>query len=73
MQNLTIEFSALGDLKLAEKPTPHTIGPHGFHSIKVNFKVCLIRLYPPNFQILPTVCLIGVVYRKRNHFWQLGL
>ncbi|KAJ3303386.1 coatomer subunit beta [Kappamyces sp. JEL0829] len=39
LQNLTIEFSALGDLKLVEKPTPHTIGPHGFHSVKVNFKV----------------------------------
>ncbi|KAJ3254283.1 coatomer subunit beta [Boothiomyces macroporosus] len=39
LQNLTIEFSALGDLKLVEKPTPQTIGPHGFHSIKANFKV----------------------------------
>jgi coatomer subunit beta len=39
LQNLTIEFSALGDLKLVEKPVPYTIGPHGFHSFKVNFKV----------------------------------
>ena len=45
MQNLTIEFAALGDLKLAEKPTPRTIGPHGFHSIKVNFKVFKITTY----------------------------
>jgi coatomer subunit beta len=39
LQNLTVEFSTLGDLKLVEKPVPHTIGPHGFHSIKINFKV----------------------------------
>lgn len=45
MQNVTIEFSTLGDLKLAEKPVPYTIGPHGFHSIKVNFKVLLLHGY----------------------------
>jgi coatomer subunit beta len=39
LQNLTVEFSTLGDLKLVEKPAPHTIGPHGFHSVKINFKV----------------------------------
>ena len=36
---MTIEFSALGDLKLVEKPAPYTIGPHGYHSVKVNYKV----------------------------------
>ncbi|KAJ3382672.1 coatomer subunit beta [Lobulomyces angularis] len=39
MQNLTLEFSTLGDLKLVERPTPYTLAPHGFHSIKANIKV----------------------------------
>ncbi len=39
LQNLSLEFSTLGDLKLVEKPTPYTIGPHGFHSFQTNFKV----------------------------------
>lgn len=39
LQNLTIEFTTLGDLKLAEKPGLQTLGPRGYHSIKSNFKV----------------------------------
>ncbi|KAJ3092871.1 coatomer subunit beta [Quaeritorhiza haematococci] len=39
LQNLTLEFSTLGDLKLVERPSPHTLGPRGFHSIKANIKV----------------------------------
>jgi coatomer subunit beta len=39
LQNLTIEFATLGDLKLVERPAPHTLGPHGFHSIKATIKV----------------------------------
>ncbi|KAJ3061373.1 coatomer subunit beta [Podochytrium sp. JEL0797] len=39
LQNLTIEFNTMGDLKLVERPTAQTIGPHGFHSIKANIKV----------------------------------
>ncbi|KAJ3331044.1 coatomer subunit beta [Blyttiomyces sp. JEL0837] len=39
LQNLTVEFSTMGDLKLVERPSPQTIGPHGFHSIKANIKV----------------------------------
>ncbi|KAI9208285.1 adaptin N terminal region-domain-containing protein [Polychytrium aggregatum] len=39
LQNLTLEFSTLGDLKLVERPSPQTIPPHGFHSIKANIKV----------------------------------
>lgn len=39
LQNLTIDFSTLGDLKLVERPAPHTIGPHGFHSLKCTVKV----------------------------------
>lgn len=39
LQNLTIEFATLGDLKLVERPAPHTLGPHGFHNIKATTKV----------------------------------
>ena len=39
LQNLCVEFSTQGDLKLVEKPVPSTVGPHGFHSFKTNFKV----------------------------------
>ncbi|TXT13330.1 hypothetical protein VHUM_00697 [Vanrija humicola] len=39
LQNLTIEFATLGDLKLVERPAPHTLGPHGFHNIKATIKV----------------------------------
>ncbi|ORX92698.1 Coatomer, beta subunit [Basidiobolus meristosporus CBS 931.73] len=39
LQNLTIEFSTLGDLRLVEKPGQYTVGPHSFHSIKANIKV----------------------------------
>lgn len=39
LQNLTLDFATLGDLKLVEKPAPHTIAPHGYHSIKSVVKV----------------------------------
>lgn len=39
LQNLTLEFSTLGDLKLVERPAPYTVPPRGFHSIKANIKV----------------------------------
>ncbi|KAJ3395260.1 coatomer subunit beta [Entophlyctis sp. JEL0112] len=39
LQNLTVEFNTMGDLKLVERPSPQTIGPHGFHSLKANIKV----------------------------------
>ena len=29
----------LGDLKLVERPTVHTLGPHGFLSVKATIKV----------------------------------
>jgi coatomer subunit beta len=38
MQNVNVEFTTLGDVKLVEKPAAHTIGPNGFHSVKLNFK-----------------------------------
>lgn len=39
LQNMTLEFSTLGDLKLVERPTPITLGPRGFHSVKTHIKV----------------------------------
>ncbi|KAL7425059.1 coatomer subunit beta [Cryptotrichosporon argae] len=39
LQNLTIEFATLGDLKLVERPPAHTLAPHGFHNIKATIKV----------------------------------
>lgn len=39
LQSLTIEFATLGDLKLVERPTTHTMAPHSFQSIKANIKV----------------------------------
>ncbi|KAJ9095248.1 hypothetical protein QFC21_005614 [Naganishia friedmannii] len=39
LQDLTIEFATLGDLKLVERPAPHTLGPHAFHNIKATIKV----------------------------------
>lgn len=39
LQNLTLELATLGDLKLTEKPTSHSLGPHDFVNIKANVKV----------------------------------
>lgn len=39
LQNLTLELATLGDLKLTEKTSSHTIGAHDFVNIKANVKV----------------------------------
>jgi coatomer subunit beta len=39
LQNLTLELSTLGDLKLCEKPTSVTLGPHAFNSLRATIKV----------------------------------
>ncbi|KAJ7221746.1 coatomer protein [Mycena pura] len=39
MQNLCLDFATLGDLKIVERPSVYTIGPHGFQSIKATIKV----------------------------------
>ncbi|KAH9265935.1 coatomer subunit beta [Batrachochytrium salamandrivorans] len=39
LQNLTVEFSTLGDLKLVERSHNPNYRPRGFHSIKANIKV----------------------------------
>ncbi|KAL5533600.1 hypothetical protein ACEPAG_60 [Sanghuangporus baumii] len=39
LQNLVLDFATLGDLKLVERPTVHTLAPHSFLSIKATIKV----------------------------------
>ncbi|WVQ77730.1 hypothetical protein IAR50_007420 [Cryptococcus sp. DSM 104548] len=39
LQNLTVDFATLGDLKLVERPAAVTLGPHGFHSLSATVKV----------------------------------
>ena len=39
LQNLTVEFATLGDLKISDRPVSHTLGPHSFQSIKTTIKV----------------------------------
>ncbi|KAK1923557.1 ER to Golgi transport-related protein [Papiliotrema laurentii] len=39
LQNLTVDIACLGDLKLVERPAPHTLGPHGFHNVTATIKV----------------------------------
>uniref|UniRef100_A0A0N4ZJY2 Coatomer subunit beta n=1 Tax=Parastrongyloides trichosuri TaxID=131310 RepID=A0A0N4ZJY2_PARTI len=39
LQNLTLELSTVGDLKLVDKPTPLNLGPHDFTNIKATVKV----------------------------------
>lgn len=41
LQNLCVDFATLGDLKLVERPTTYTIGPHNFQSVKATIKVRL--------------------------------
>jgi coatomer subunit beta len=78
LRDLTIDFATLGDLKLVERPVPHTLAPHGFHTIKATIKVG----YPPSksrrlsvtdiwvaFQVSSTetgVIFGNVVYEKQG-------
>ncbi|KAJ1505671.1 Coatomer subunit beta, partial [Coelomomyces lativittatus] len=39
LQNVTLEFATLGDLKLVERPLPFTLAPKSFHTLKANIKV----------------------------------
>ena len=39
LQNLALELATLGDLKLVERPSSHTLGPRDFLNIKANLKV----------------------------------
>lgn len=39
LQNLSVEFATLGDLKVVERPTTQNLGPHGFQSVQSTVKV----------------------------------
>uniref|UniRef100_A0A915LS07 Coatomer subunit beta n=1 Tax=Meloidogyne javanica TaxID=6303 RepID=A0A915LS07_MELJA len=39
LQNLSLELSTVGDLKLVDKPSPVTLAPHDFTNIKATLKV----------------------------------
>jgi coatomer subunit beta len=39
LQNLSVEFATLGDLKVVERPTTHNLGPHDFLNVQSTIKV----------------------------------
>lgn len=39
LQNLSVEFATLGDLKVVERPTTQNLGPHSFQSVQATIKV----------------------------------
>lgn len=39
LRNLSVEFAALGDLKVIDKPSSSNIAPHGFHRVQTTIKV----------------------------------
>ncbi|KAI6012010.1 coatomer beta C-terminal region-domain-containing protein [Pisolithus microcarpus] len=59
LQNLCLDFATLGDLKLMEHPTLHTIAPHGFQSIKATIKAGLALFYS---QSLVSSTETGVIF-----------
>lgn len=73
LQNLTVEFATLGDLKLVERPTAHTLGPHSFQSIKATIKVRgeKFGLWLGGFRECCTDALVaGLFDRDGRHLWQ---
>lgn len=39
LQNLSVEFATLGDLKVVERPTTQNVGPHDFQNVQSTIKV----------------------------------
>ncbi|KKA27178.1 hypothetical protein TD95_004309 [Thielaviopsis punctulata] len=39
LQNLSVEFATLGDLKVVERPTTQNLGPHDFYNVQCTIKV----------------------------------
>ncbi len=39
LQNLSVEFATLGDLKVVERPTTQNLAPHDFHNVQATIKV----------------------------------
>ena len=63
LQNMTVEFQTLGDLKLVERPAPHTLGPHGFHQIKATIKVSSTEVCSFGKMFERTCCCTGLISR----------
>jgi coatomer subunit beta len=38
LQNLTVEFATLGDLKVVERPPTQNVGPHDFINLQATIK-----------------------------------
>jgi coatomer subunit beta len=38
LQNLTVEFATLGDLKVVERPPTQNVGPHDFINLQSTIK-----------------------------------
>ena len=38
LQNLTVEFATLGDLKVVERPPTQNVGPHDFVNVQATIK-----------------------------------
>ena len=70
MQNLCLDFSTLGDLKLVERPNVHTVAPHGFLTAKAT-----IRVRPENVNMLRMLSKVtlGIVDRNRRNFREYSL
>lgn len=39
LQNLTVEFATIGDLRVSSRPSPQNVGPQSFHAVQATFKV----------------------------------
>jgi hypothetical protein len=66
LQNLCLDFSTLGDLKLVERPSVHTVAPQSFLTVKASIKV--LNIFPLPGQI--THKRIGVFHWDWRHIRQ---
>lgn len=39
LQNLSVEFASIGDIRVSSKPSSQNIGPQSFHTLQASFKV----------------------------------
>ena len=51
LQNLSIEFATLGDLKLVERPVQHNLAPNSFLSVKATIKVYYYKFICYSFKV----------------------
>lgn len=65
LQNLTIEFATLGDLKVVERPSTQNVGPHDFINIQAT-----IKGEQPLAKNVNHAYLSSFLHRHRRHFRQ---